>query len=212
MSDRARNKLGLDRRDTWMFALGFVVYSVTGIEKARRVTSLAGAFMTLGLVYVLIIGACLLSFYVSGGQLSRTGRTLVLSFAACLLAGLGAAASWNGAHDRRVADDLRRDGVEVTGEVIDHRGFEGQARVVFETDEEVRVDTWVTASRYFENGPRQIRYLRSNPHVARLVDDPVPRTSDLSGLIFLYVFCGLVALALGAGFRAIDRSLGLRPR
>jgi len=205
-----KNKLGLSRRDSWLLGLAFVVYTAAGLEKARAFTSLGGAILTLGLVYVLFIGAGLLYFYVSGGVLSRRARTLAFSLAACLLLGLSLASLWNGAHDRRIAEELRSNGVEVAAEVIAVRSFEQQAKVVFETEAKVRIETWVTVATSVEKGPTRVRYLRSRPVVARLVDDPVPRNGDLTSLLVVSGFCGLVGLALFFGLRAIDRSLGVR--
>ncbi|MEA2972904.1 MAG: hypothetical protein QOG82_1362, partial [Actinomycetota bacterium] len=85
-----------------------------------------------------------------------------------------------------------------------------EAKVVFETTTGQRAEIWVPVSIHVERGPTRVRYLPGDPDVARLAADPTPRSTDLPALLIFIGFCGLVALALMAGFRAIDRSLGLR--
>ena len=120
------------------------------------------------------------------------------------------AALWNGNHDRDVAARLGRDGAVGTGQVVDVRSkgwlkaVAGQgAKVVFRTAGGEAVSTWVTVGDLPHRGPTEVRYLRSDPSVARLVDDPAPRDGVwpvTAALLFLaaWITC-LVALARKIG-------------
>ena len=108
---------------------------------------------------------------------------------AVLIVAVLAVAAWNGHHDRRIADRLRHDGVEVDAEVIEfrHRSqlnstFGDLVKVAFLVDGQPR-QTWVVvALNRVPLGPTRIRYLRTDPDVARLVRDFEPRAgAPLSG-------------------------------
>ncbi len=91
------------------------------------------------------------------------------------------AALWNGKHDREVAAKLRREGAVADGQIVDVRpkgalrSVAGEeVKVAFRTAAGENVTTWVTVGDG-RRGPTVVRYLRSDPSTARLVEDPVPR-------------------------------------
>lgn len=105
-----------------------------------------------------------------------------------------AAAVWNGYHDRRIADQLRAEGVETIAQILD-ANHKGRLRAVagervevrFHTEVGDEVQTWVIVRDADNRGDVRIRYLRGDPSVARLVDDPAPRSGwwpVVSGLLF----------------------------
>jgi hypothetical protein len=131
-------------------------------------------------------------------------KTVVLFLAMFGVVGLVpiGAALWNGHHDRDVASRLRRDGAVAAGEVVDVsrkgklKAVAGQgAKVIFRTESGEEVSTWVTVRDVPPKGPTEVRYLRSDPSVARLVDDPAPRNGVwpvVSAVLFAAAWIGLV--------------------
>jgi hypothetical protein len=125
-----------------------------------------------------------------------------------------AAAVWNGYHDRRVAAQLRAEGAETTAEILDAdhkrrlRAVAGERiELRFQTEDGEEIRTWVTVQDATDSGKVRIRYLRSKPSVARLVDDPAPRSGwwpVVSGLLFPV---GLFSFGY-AGFRRHHRRAG----
>lgn len=106
-----------------------------------------------------------------------------------LLVGSLAAAGWNGYADRRLAERLEQQGITVDARVVDFRSYgrlsaiRGQeAKVVFTTDQGDRIETWIVVGGSVEDGPVSVRYLRSDPEVARLSADLKPRAADLPQL------------------------------
>ena len=128
-----------------------------------------------------------------------------------------AAALGNGHHDRRIAAQLDASGVETSAEILDAddrrrlRAVGGErVKLLFQTEEGQEVRTWVTVKDAAEGGKVRIKYLPSNPSVARLVDDPAPRSGwwpIVSGLLFPV---GLFAFGCAGARRHRSRADGLR--
>ena len=95
--------------------------------------------------------------------------------------------------DRQVASSLERGGVVVEGSVIaiDFRHkvqlfFGKSVEVAFTTETGQRMTTWVPTTISVQEGPASVRYLRSDPSVARLVADPIPRKGRSKAVLSLY--------------------------
>ncbi|HEX7276653.1 MAG TPA: hypothetical protein VF244_04700 [Acidimicrobiales bacterium] len=128
-----------------------------------------------------------------------------------------AVAAWNGQHDRDIADRLRRDGVEVDATIVDYqeslRGINlaigRKVKVVFQVEGR-QVATWVIVGREHRTGPTRVRYLRTDPSVARLVSDPQPRAPAFVGCAIVFSILAIVGWAIWRLFGDLDRHLGLR--
>ncbi|MDQ6946706.1 MAG: DUF3592 domain-containing protein [Actinomycetota bacterium] len=125
-----------------------------------------------------------------------------------------AATVWYGHEDENVAARLRRDGADVDAEVVGVRlggrlrAVSGEgAKVVFRTDAGKQVTTWVTVGSAPEKGPTRVRYLRSDPSVARLVTDPVPREGITGPLVAL----GFLIASAAWAIRTVRKGLKWRP-
>lgn len=108
-----------------------------------------------------------------------------------------AVAGWNGYADRRLADRLEQQGVTVDARVVDlrHRGrlsaiLGDEAEVVFTTEQGEQVQTWVVVGTSVDNGPVRVRYLRSDPYVARLRHDLKPRAGALTLMLVVTALVG----------------------
>jgi hypothetical protein len=126
----------------------------------------------------------------------------------------GVLTAWNSRHDLQVADRLGRDGDQVQGQIIDYRvphQLKGahEVKVSFGTLTGQHVETWVTVSKYRSPGPTQVRYLKSDPSVARLVDDLEPRAGDLLALIIIVFGLGALAFMVFRIGKGFDRRLGV---
>lgn len=152
------------------------------------------------------------------GQPDARDRRPEWGLLAVLIVAVLAVAAWNGHQDRRIADRLRRDGVEVDAEVIEYRHrsqlnatFGDLVKVAFLVDGHPR-QTWVVvAVDRVPLGPTRIRYLRTDPDVARLVRDFEPRAGALAFWLIFLTIAGLVAWGISLFLREMDRQLGLRP-
>ncbi len=130
-----------------------------------------------------------------------------------------AVAGWNGCQDRRIAERLRGDGVEVDAVVIDYRvrfrhnaAIGDEVKVAFNRVDGRHVETWLIVNTNTKPpSPTRIRYLRSDPSVARLATDIEPRAGALAFFLILFAILGLIGCALSWFFKEIDRQLGLRP-
>jgi hypothetical protein len=119
---------------------------------------------------------------------------------------------WEGHQDRVIADRLRQDGVEVDAVILRYRDSNGddEVRVAFDRVDGGHVEGWVIVGSKRAPGPTRVRYLPSDPTVARLADDLEPRRSEVKVMVVVYLFLGAVVVAIIGTFRAFDRSLGLR--
>lgn len=119
------------------------------------------------------------------GQTRRSRRvgaalTAIVVAAPCLLT------LWEFRHDVRIDRKLRKDGVVVDGEVVERRTRGGRGSLLFGRNVGVRfttaegrsVETTVTVQDLPRAGATKVRYLRTDPSVARLVSDPVPRRDN----------------------------------
>jgi hypothetical protein len=130
--------------------------------------------------------------------LRRAGNGLL----AMVVLGPSVVTWWEFRHDVNVDRKLRRDGVVVDGEVFERRTRSGQgdllfgemARVRFTTRDGRSVETAVTVGDLPRVGPTKVRYLRTDPFVARLVSDPVPRKDNWWLVAAATVLGGIVVI------------------
>ncbi|MCA1836792.1 MAG: hypothetical protein LC721_10910 [Actinobacteria bacterium] len=118
----------------------------------------------------------------------------------------------NDREDRHVAASLQRDGVVVEGSAIHFefrtRGdifFGDRVQVAFKTEDGRDVKTWVPNGIPVDRGAVSVRYLRSDPSVARLVADPTPREGR--SLTVLAVYAGVLVLTVPMTLILRQRSL-----
>ncbi len=148
------------------------------------------------------------------GQAERRVTYGLVAVVALLFLAYGVLMALNGRHDRRVADQLRSEGVTVDATITDHRvpyQLKGahEVKVEFQTVSGQQVDTWVTVSDYESPGPTRVRYSEADPSVARLTQDMEPRAGDLLALIIITLALGslgYMVYRIGKGF---DRTLGV---
>jgi len=118
----------------------------------------------------------------------------------------------NDREDRRVAALLERDGVVVDGSAIHFKFrvrtdflFGEQVQVAFETEDGVKMTTWIPNMTAVQEGPVSVRYLRSDPTVARLEAEPAPRRGR--SLVALVIYAGVVVILAPMTLYARHRSL-----
>jgi hypothetical protein len=153
------------------------------------------------------------------GAMNKRARLAVAGgFLALFALATLAVAGWNGYQDRRIAELLRRDGVEVDADVVGYKvrykhnaAIGDEVKVAFNTVDGRRVETWLVVNTNAEPpSPTRIRYLRTDPTVARLATDIEPRAGALAFFLILYAILGLIGGALWWFFKEMDRQLGLR--
>lgn len=151
------------------------------------------------------------------GRAERSLANGAIAFGVLVVATLLALSAWNGHRDRRIADRLGHDGVEVDAVIVDARTAyqlkgENELKVAFQAGTGQHVEIWVTVSHRYPPGPTRIRYLRTDPKVARLVDDPTPREHDFLARVIILLVMGLIGFGIFRACRGFDRLLGLHPR
>ena len=147
-----------------------------------------------------------------------TGGAFKLGLIVPLMVTALAVSGWNGCQDRRIADELRRDSVEVDAVIVDyqvrakHTAAVGDTvKVAFTTLDGRQVETRVVVGTNREPpSPTRVRYLRTDPSVARLATDPAPRAGALPFYLILFAVLGVIGAAVFWFFREMDRQLGLR--
>lgn len=118
--------------------------------------------------------------------------------------------------DQRVDSLLSRDGVVADGRAIQfsvHFGwgaliYTDSVKVAFKTSDGRNIETWLPHEIPVERGPVRVRYLRTDPSIARLVDDPAPREGRWVAVAWLHVATIVlsVPLVLLLRRRALNRA------
>ncbi|MEA2900952.1 MAG: hypothetical protein QOH36_839 [Actinomycetota bacterium] len=89
---------------------------------------------------------------------------------------------------------------------------ENELKVAFDASAGQHVETWVTVSHPYPLGPTRIRYLRTDPKEARLLDDPTPREHDFLARVIILLVMGLIGFGIFRACRGFDRMLGSHPK
>jgi len=113
----------------------------------------------------------------------------------------------NEREDAQLVAKLRLDGATAQGTAVgfgvrqDNLIWPDEVRVVFQTPSGETVKVWVPTRHLPDKGPVTVRYVRGNPHVARLAGDETPHRGHwvvvaVAAPSVLVVFVGVLAIAV----------------